>query len=131
MKKLILASLLSVFLSAPASADILSLENSLAMEQYKKRPVSEFSKLLYLKDILKESDFTIIYNGRTYEPSSISTLISTYVRLNYKKESAETWIAKHAYRSPTKGKIIYLKDPQGETVPLKDVLLSELKTLQD
>ena len=101
----------------------------MAYQQYKKLPPTDLSKLICLTEMLKKSAYEIIYNGRTYQPKTISALISGYVRLKYKNEKAEDWIKKHAYRSRSKNKIIYLRDPQGKMHVLKDVLLQELKTL--
>lgn len=89
----------------------------------------DFSKLVCLTDIVKKGGFEIIYNGRSYRPKEIALLIFAYIRMNYKNEKAEAWIEKHAHRSPSKGKIIYLKDSQGKMFVLKDVLLQHLKTL--
>ena len=136
MKRTFIVFLFLSFLAGMPAGQASSSENSVfyfdksnAYEQYKRRPQSELSKLLYLKEVLQKSDVTVIYNGRDYDPAAIASLISMYVRLNYKKENAENWITQHAYRSISKGKIIYLKDPQGHRQILKDVLLQELKTL--
>jgi DNA/RNA endonuclease G (NUC1) len=104
-------------------------ERAVVIESYKKRPHSELSKLMYLKDLLRKSKYTILYNGRTYTPNAIAAIITAYVQINYKREPAEDWIAKHAYRSPTKGQIIYLKHPDGRTQVLKDALIQELRAL--
>ena len=101
---------------------------SAAAGRYHKRPKSEFSKLLYLIDRLKENDFEVLFNGRAYKTNQVRVLVTQYVLLNYRKETAEQWIQKHAYRS-CKGNIIYLKDPAGNSHILKDVLLEELNSL--
>ena len=115
---------------APASAESASLQTvSDAPRKSGKFFKGDFSKLIFLAGIFKKSHFDILYNGRTYKPKDIALLISAYIRMNYKNEKAEDWIEKYAYRSPSKGKIIYLRDPQGKILPLRDVLLQELKTL--
>ena len=114
---------------ASSGNSVFCFDKSDAYEQYKRRPQSELSKLLYLKEVLQKSGVTVIYNGRDYDPEAMTAVISTYVKMNYKKENAENWITQHAYRSASKGQIIYLKDPQGHRQVLKDVLLQELKTL--
>lgn len=107
---------------------ILPLEKSKALESYQKRPQSEISKLIYLKELLQKSAYTVIYDGKSYNPRSIAPAVAAYFGINYKKESAEDWIRKHAYRS-YKGHIIFLKDAQGEMTVLRDFLLEELTNL--
>ena len=120
----------NTFASLPlCGTSVFCFDKSAAYELYIKRPRTELSKLLYLKDVLQRSDYDVIYNGKTYDPDAIASLISMYVRVNYKKEKAENWITKHAYRSLSKGQVIYLRDPHGKRFILKDVLLQELRTL--
>ena len=102
---------------------------SSAYQHYAQRPKSEFSKLLYLIDRLRENNFEVVYNGRCYQTRPLGSLIKQYLFLNYKNEKAEHWILQHAYRSQTRSCIIYLKDPTGNSLVLKDVLLEELNTL--
>ena len=102
---------------------------NLALQQYQKRPSSELSKLIYLGDLLKQSGFKIVHAGQTYDPKAIAPMVTLYVRLNYKKETAEAWIAKHAYRNGPSYKVIYVKDTQGKLILLRDFLLEELETL--
>ncbi len=100
-----------------------------AYKHYKTRPVSELSKLIYLGDLLTQSDLTIIHDGMSYNPRTIASLVTVYVRMNYKNEPARVWIAKHAYRNGPSYGVIYVKDPQGKITLLKDLLLDELKSL--
>lgn len=104
-------------------------DKSAAYEHYTRRPRTEFSKLMYLKDVIRQSNYDIIYNGKIYDPDNIISMITMYMRMNYKKEKAENWIERHAYRSASKGQIIYLRDLQGKRLVLKDVLLQELRAL--
>jgi hypothetical protein len=102
---------------------------TLAYQQYKKRPASELSKLIYLGDLLKQSDLVIIHAGQTYVPRTIAPLVTMYVRMNYKKETAKAWIAKHAYRNGPSYSMLYVKDAQGKLTLLRDFLLKELQSL--
>lgn len=104
-------------------------QESLAYQQYSRRPKTELSKLVYLMDRLKKGHFIILYNGRPYEAVKIATLVKGYIALNYRKEKAEDWIQNHAYKSRSKGQVIFLQSPDGEKRVLKDVLLEELKLL--
>ncbi len=95
----------------------------------KKQLPSELAKLVYLGELLTHSGLVIIHDSMTYDPRLIYPMVSLYVRMNYKNETAEAWIAKHAYRNgPTYG-VIYVKNADGKTVLLKDFLLEALKSL--
>ena len=100
-----------------------------AYEHYKKRPVSELSKLIYLGDLLRDSGLVIVHESMSYDPRVIYPMVSLYVRMNYKNETAEGWIAKHAYRNGSSYGIIYVKDGQGKIQVLRDFLLQELASL--
>ncbi len=100
-----------------------------AYDQYKKRPTTELSKLIYLGDLLKSSSLEIVHSGQTYIPRVIAPMITLYVRMNYKKEKAEDWIAKHAYRNGPSYGMIYVRDSEGKLTLLRDFLLEELKAL--
>lgn len=100
-----------------------------AYRQYLKRPVSELSKLIYLGDVLKASNLVVMYGGMTYVPRSIAPMVTMYVRMNYKKETAEAWVEKHAYRNGPSYRILYVKDADGNLTVLRDFLLEQLKDL--
>ena len=100
-----------------------------ALAQYQKRATSEFSKLIYLGDLLKQSNLTVIHAGKSYNPRAIAPMITMYVRMNYKKETAMDWVNKHAYRNGPSYSILYLKDPEGKVTVLRDFLLEELNSL--
>ena len=100
-----------------------------AFERYLNRPVSELSKLIYLGDMLRDSGLMIVHESMGYDPRLIYPMVSLYVRMNYKNETAEAWIAKHAYRNGSSYGVIYLKDAQGKVQVLRDFLLQELNSL--
>jgi hypothetical protein len=102
-----------------------------AYQQYARRPKTEFSKLIYLMEILKTGDQKILYNNRPYEPKQIVGLVKAFIALNYKKEKAEDWIKANAYRSRSKGLIIYVLQPDGTKQPLRDRLLEELALISN
>jgi hypothetical protein len=103
--------------------------NSQAYLSYKKRPVSELSKLIYLGDVLKNSGLVVMYGSMTYVPRNIAPMVTMYVRMNYKKETAEAWIQKHAYRNGPSYRILYVKDSEGQLTVLRDFLMEELNKL--
>ncbi len=99
-----------------------------AYKQYQRRPKSELSKLVYLMDRFKGSAYTVIFNQVEYDSEVALKHAKSYIAKNYDKENASEWIKEHSYRSPS-GQIIYLKDPDGKTQPLRDALISELKRI--
>jgi hypothetical protein len=106
-------------------------QESLAYKQYQKRSRSELAKLFYLIERLRMSSLHMIYNGKTYQANQIATLVKGYVVMNYKKESAKDWIQKNAYKSCSKGEIIYIQYPSGSRCLLRDVLLEELRYISE
>jgi hypothetical protein len=100
-----------------------------AYKNYKRRPVSELSKLVYLGDLLKESGFMIVHNGMTYDPKVIAPMVRMYVQMKYRQETAKDFILKRGYRNGPSYDIIYLRDFEGKLIVLRDFLLEELKQI--
>ena len=107
-----------------------SLQPSEAYRQYAHRPRTEFSKLIYLLDRFRSTDFMIVFDGITYDAKFALKFAKKYLAQNYKKEKAESWIKIHAYRTPGAGRIILMKFADGRSRPLRDVLLEELSLLE-
>ncbi|HTL48817.1 MAG TPA: hypothetical protein VL688_12225 [Verrucomicrobiae bacterium] len=106
-----------VFDSAPA-----------ALQHFQSRPPSELSKLIYLIDLLEKTPVEIVYDGRYYKAGLVSPFIRFHLSRNYKKETAEAWISKWCYRS-AHGEKVYVKLPDGELRPARDILMGELERL--
>lgn len=106
------------------------LKESTAYKRYLHRPRTEMSKLLYLFDRFLNTDFKVVYDGTTYDSKTAIYYGRIYVAKNYHGEKAIHWLKIHAYRSQPRGKIIYLKYPNGKKRPLRDVLLEELGALE-
>jgi hypothetical protein len=104
-------------------------QESPAYKQYLKRPKTELSKILYLLERLKMQNLKILYNGKVFEPCQILTIVKAHIALTYKKEKAQDWIQVNAYKSRSKGQVIYLEYPNGQRRILRDVLLEELASL--
>lgn len=104
-------------------------QESPAYKQYQKRPKSELSKLIYLMDRFKGSQYTVLFDGAEYDSLKALKYAKSYIAKHYQKEEAENWLRDHAYRSPS-GKVIYLKTPEGKTEVLRDSLIQELKLVQ-
>lgn len=135
VRKFIYALIAAVVLGRSAFAigsDLPPREESAAYQQYVKRPRTDLSKLIYLMDRFKGSDFKILFDSNEYQSSEALRYAKTYLAKNYKSnEKAESWLKTHSYRSPTMGKVIYFKFSDSQYQPLRDVLLEELRELED
>lgn len=101
-----------------------------AYHRYQGRSPSELSKLLYLMDRFRNTQFQVIYEGTTYDSNQAVDYARRYLASHYHQEKAERWIKDHAYRSGPGGRVIYMKYPDGKKRPARDVLLDELKALE-
>jgi len=108
------------------------LENSDAFNRYIKRQPTEISKLVYLIDRFRDMNAVIIYDGNEHKADEAADYARRYLRQYYDtNQTAVNFIKLHAVRSSPGGEIIYIKFPDGKVRPLKDVLLEELKMLND
>lgn len=88
---------------------------------------SELVKLLCLVGRLWNTDFKIIYGGNTYDANTAIKYGRSYLLKHYKNEAASRWIKLHVYRAGDQ--MIYLKYPSGKRRPVGEVLLEELRNL--
>ena len=138
MKKIILVLILGLaagfFRQEPVFGDAVpslpGLQESDAYKQYSKRPKGELSKLIYLMDRFRGTDFKVIYDDFAYDSNRALKFSKQYISDHYKNEPAENWVKLNSYRSRPGNKIIYLKYPDGKSRPLKDALIEELHLLQ-
>jgi len=89
----------------------------------------EFAKILFVMESYRDSDFKVVLDGTQYQIRSAFGRAQSYLRRNYHGEVAEAWIKNHLYRSSQRGEVIYLKFPDGNQRPLRDVLLEDLRRL--
>ncbi len=134
MKKIgmfIVTILISAMLAGSAgAADVLEIRDSEAFKQYQLRKSdTELSKLIYLMDRYRDAKFEIQYDGSWYGADEAMMEARKYLRQNYKNEPAEKFIKLHTYRPYGKEKIIFIRFPNDEIRILRDVLLEELKRL--
>lgn len=115
--------------AASNNAALPAYQESSAYKQYQRRPKNELSKLIYVMDRYKGSDYKVIFNKVEYDSLEALKYAKSYIAKNYKKEPAESWIKEHAYKSPS-GQVIYLKEPSGKVLPLRDALVKELQPLK-
>lgn len=106
-----------------------NIEQTLAYKQYELRPKSELSKLIFLIDLYRGSDALVVFDGIENTSSVALSYARKYIGDNYRKEAADDWIQKHAYRAPKSGQVIYMKFADGSVAPLRDILLEQLKRI--
>ena len=133
MKKNILLLLIATILFSPSGfalgeTALPAFQDTPAYKQYQNRPKSEFSKILYLMDRFRKTPLMVIYDRVEYDSEVALKHAKAYVTKHYHKEDATEWIRENAYRS-TQGAVIYVKYPDGDKRPLRDLLLEELQNL--
>lgn len=132
MKRLLVSSLF-IFLGVTgicsvSEAAISAAQKAPAYQKYQNRPKTELSKLIYLMDLFKGSDYKVVFNKMEYDSTAALQSVKNYIAKHYHNENALKWITQHSYRSP-EGQIIYLKGVEGKPEILRDALTRELKAL--
>lgn len=134
MKKTYLWLSLALTLVAPLlfagleTAGLQPFQETMAYQQYQKRPKSELSKILYLMDRFRKTQLKVIYDRVEYESDEALKHAKSYVAKHYHREKAADWIRDNAYRSHS-GSIIYVKFPDGNQRLLRDLLVEELQNI--
>ena len=106
-----------------------SIEESSAYQAFKKRPVNDCSRLIYLIDHFKESDLEINYDGYYYKAPFAAAIARAFLAANYRRETVPQWIMKWC-NTTIGGHLIYVKFPDGKHRLSRDVLLDESKSLE-
>lgn len=142
---LILGTLLfvPVFFSAPVQAaeksktgqakpnDFPPILESKAYQQFKTRPVSDLSKLIYLIDRFGTTKVEIVYNGHYYKAVFAASLAKFFLSQNYRKETVDQWIMKWCNVSIPSGNLIWVRFPDNKFKLSRDVLKGELIELEN
>jgi hypothetical protein len=103
---------------------------SKAFQKFSRRPVSDFSKILYLIDRFSEANIEIVYDEVTYKAVFATTVARWFLARNYKKQSPEAWVNQWCNRS-INNKLIYVKLPDGKFRLSREILLKELQDLEE
>ncbi|OGW80636.1 MAG: hypothetical protein A3G33_09895 [Omnitrophica bacterium RIFCSPLOWO2_12_FULL_44_17] len=101
---------------------------SRAYQQFQKRPMTELSKLVYMCDRLFDSNVEVLFEDQYYSAKFAAGVSRIFVAAHYRQEKAEDWIKRWGSTSPS-GKPVWVKLPDGSFKLAKDVLLAELKEL--
>ena len=107
------------------------LKESTAYQQYKMRPLSDHSELIFLIDRFADSDIEIVYDGHYYSAAFVGRIARWFLSRHYKKEAAEKWVMTWCNTSVVTGNLIWTKLPGGKFRLAREVLLSELKALHE
>ncbi len=102
---------------------------SKAYQQYKLRPVSDFSRLIYLIDRFYACDIQIIYNGHYFAAPFAARVARWFLATNYKKETTREWIMRWCSTAVPQGTPIYVKLPNGKFRLAREILNQELEEL--
>ncbi len=106
-----------------------ALRQSKAYHQFKLRPSSDFSKLIYLIDRFATCDVEINYNGHYFTAPFAARVARWFLATNYKKETTKEWIMRWCNTAIPAGTPIYVKFPNGKFRLAREVLTEELKDL--
>lgn len=107
------------------------LKESEAYKEYRKRPETELSKILYMIDRFKiEKQTKIYYDGVYYDVPTAAIIARQFLQLNYMDQTAVEWVNEHCTISFFQRKPILIKFPDGTTRLSRRILLQELKDLE-
>lgn len=101
-----------------------------AYEQFRARPQSEFSKLLFLIDRFSEADIQIVYDGHYFSTRFVSRLARWFLSRKYRSETSTEWILRWCSTTVPKGNYIWVKLPDGRFRRAREILLKELQLLE-
>lgn len=104
-------------------------QNSDAYKRYISGQQSEFSKLIFMIDSLKNKNLKLISDGHEFNAYDALKDSKKDLLTDYRNEKANYMIQRYFYRSDS-GEIMYLKFPNGELKPLRDVLLARVKKIE-
>lgn len=107
-----------------------ALNESAAYQQFKLRPVTDFSKLLFLIDRFGDANVEIVYDNHYFKTSFAAKMARWFITRNYKQETPEAFIMKWCNTSVTSGNLVWVKLPNNKFKLSREVLLNELKALE-
>jgi hypothetical protein len=130
---MLLPAILLLF-SHPVSAEqdwgLPPLKESNAYQQFKVRPISDFSKLIYLVDRFGSLKIQIKYDGNYFSALFAGRIARWFLQRNYKDEPPHDWIMKWCNQSVPAGNLIWAKMPDGKFRLAREVLLEEMDALE-
>ncbi len=107
-----------------------AVEETRAFEQYRSRPQSELSKMIYLIDRFGETNAEVIYAGKTFKTGMVARVARWFIKTHYNDEKAKGWINKWCYRTIPSGELVWVKGRDGSYFSARDILLADLGRLE-
>lgn len=105
------------------------IEESQAYHQFVLHETSELSKLIYLIDRFEHANVIIIYDGFQIAAAKAAPLARWFLQKNYRGQTAEEWIVQWCSRTVPRNKLIKVKLPDESVRLSRDILMDELKWL--
>ncbi len=115
--------------AAEAKWTLPPLEQSKAYQDFKMRPDTEQSKLLYLIDRFQDSGVQVGYNSVFFDAPLAARFARWFLLRFYRGETVDQWLVKWCYRSVPSGDLIWCKFPDGTQKLSMPVLMGELEAL--
>ena len=106
------------------------LAESPAYQDFLKKPVNDFSKMVCVLNYFRTAPLMVQYEGIDYTVEFAYPFGLAYLMTNYHNEDPEAWAKKHCYRSLFSNSIIYFKFKDGSYRPVRDVIIEKFHELQ-
>ena len=106
------------------------LKESAAYQQYRSRPVSELSKLIYLIDRFADTDIQILHDSHYFDAKFAGHVARWFLSRHYRGETTSQWILRWCNASVPAGNLIWVKLPAGQFKLAREILLGELRDLE-
>jgi hypothetical protein len=128
---LTLATLPAAFASTykPIYPEFPEIRESKAYKKFAVRPLSDLSKILYLIDRFGESKIEVVYDNQSYPAPFATAVARWFLARNYKKQTPENWVKEWCSHSIMTNKLVYVRLPNGDFLLARDVLLAEIKAI--
>lgn len=128
---LLLLAVSPALIAALADSNVCGpLRESKAYQQYRLRPPSDFSKLIFLIDRFATCEIEIVYDGHYFKAPFAARVARWFLATNYKKENtAKAWIMRWCNVTIPKGTPIYVKLPNGKFRLAREILIEETEEL--
>ena len=107
------------------------LAGSQAYQDFLKKPVNDFSKMVCLLNYFRTAPIIVRFEDIDYAPEFAYPVGLVYLMANYHNEKPEHWARKHCYRSIFSNKIIYFKFRDGSSRPARDVIIEKFHELEE
>ncbi|MBI3306494.1 MAG: hypothetical protein HYZ84_01620 [Candidatus Omnitrophica bacterium] len=104
-------------------------EESRAFQQFKTRPDSDLSRLLFLIDRFGDFNIIIRYDNYDYNAQFAARIARWFIARRYKGETVDKWIMQWCNTSIGTGSLIWVKLPDGNFRLAREVLFDEVKNL--